>query len=335
MLRQQLITIMIKRKRQERPCPCLFRKITWLAGKGYLLLFSKKEKRNFSLHLMLLPGVLLVLIFSYLPMFGLIMAFQNYVPVKGFFGSKWVGFHQFEYMIHLPHIFGVVWNTIYIATLKIIIGLIIPIILSLLLNEIVKQKFKRSIQTLVYMPHFLSWIILAGILYDILSQEGIVNQLLKVFNIKPIFFLGDNRFFPYVLVATELWKNAGFSTIIFLAALTSIDPSLYEASSIDGANRWRQTLNITLPGMIPIIILVATLSLGSVLDAGFEQVFTLYNPTVYQSGDILDTYVYRLGLVDARYSLATAVGLFKSFVSMFLVGFSYYLAYKKANYRIF
>jgi len=199
-----------------------------------------------------------------------------------------------------------------------------------------KEFMKRTIQTLVYLPHFLSWIIMGGILIDILSPtSGIVNQFLHWFGIKPIYFLGDNNWFRYVLVASDTWKEFGFNTIVYLAALTGINPSLYEAAIVDGAGRWKQTLYVTIPGMAPIMILLLTLSLGNVLNAGFDQVFNLYSPQVYETGDIIDTFVYRIGLVDAQYGVATAVGLFKSFVSMIFISLSYYIAYRFANYRIF
>ena len=191
-------------------------------------------------------------------------------------------------------------------------------------------------QTLIYLPYFLSWVILSGVLLDILSpSQGIVNQLLQGIGIKPIFFLGDNRWFPFTLVISNEWKEFGFSTIVYIAAILGINPSLYEAAVVDGASRWRQTWHITLPGMAPIIVLMATLSVGNILNAGFEQVFNLYSPIVYQSGDIIDTFVYRIGMVDAQYGVATAVGLFKSVISFILISLSYVLAYRFANYRIF
>lgn len=264
------------------------------------------------------------------------MAFQHFIPAKGFFGSEWVGFDNFEYLINLPDTFQVLFNTIYIALMKMVVGLLVPITIALLLNEVRAEFFKRGVQTLIYLPHFLSWIILGGILIDILSPStGIVNLFLKEIGIKPQFFLGDNNWFPYTLVFSNEWKEFGFNTIVYLAALTGINPSLYEAAVIDGAGRWKQTLYITLPSILPIIVLLGTLSMGNILNAGFEQVFNLYSPQVYKSGDIIDTFVYRLGVVDAQYSVATAVGMFKSLVSFIFVSFSYFLAYRVANYRIF
>ncbi|MFD2329945.1 ABC transporter permease [Cohnella sp. GCM10020058] len=297
---------------------------------------NKRRWRELPLHLMLLPGVISVLIFSYFPMLGIIISFQKFVPAKGIFKSKWTGLANFDYVMALPGITGVLWNTVFIAMMKIIIGLVVPVLFALLLNEIGKEYFKRSVQTLIYLPYFLSWVILGGILIDILSpSSGIVNQFLGTFGIKPIFFLGDEKWFPYTLILTDTWKNFGFNTVIFLAALTGIDPTLYEAAVADGANRWKQTFHVTLPGILPIVTLMTILSLGNVLNAGFDQVFNLYSPQVYSTGDIIDTLVYRIGLVDAQYSVATAIGLFKSVVSFTLIVVSYRLANRYTGYRVF
>lgn len=285
---------------------------------------------------MMLPAIVLVIIFSYVPMYGVVIAFQKFVPVKGIFGAqKWVGLDNFRYILSLPDTARVIFNTIYIALLKIIIGQVVPITIAIMLNEIKSTWYKRSLQTIVYLPHFLSWVILAGILTDILSLNGIVNQLLGVFGQAPVSFLGNKAIFPYTIAISDVWKNFGFSTIVYLAAITGIDPGLYEAAKIDGAARLRQIWHVTLPGMLPIIVLLATMSLGNVLNAGFEQVFNLYSPSVYETGDIIDTFVYRLGFDNAQYSVATAMGLFKSVVSCMLISLSYYLAYRLAKYRIF
>ncbi|RED54994.1 ABC transporter permease [Cohnella phaseoli] len=296
----------------------------------------KRHIREGPLHLMMLPAVVLLILFSYLPMVGIVLAFERFNPSKGFFGSPFVGWDNFKYVMNMPGIGQVMWNTVYISLMKIVAGLIAPIAFALLLNEIVGNKIKRTIQTLIYLPHFLSWVILGGIMIDILSPSGgLLNSLLGTFGIEPIFFLGNERMFPYVLVLSDVWKEFGFGTIIYLAAITSINPSLYEAALCDGASRFKQTLHITLPGMAPIIVLMMTLSLGNVLNAGFDQVFNLYSPVVYRTGDILDTLVYRLGLLDAQYGVATAVGLFKSVVSTCFIVVSYLCAYRFANYRIF
>jgi len=296
----------------------------------------KKLGSEWPYHLLLLPGVIVVVLFDYVPMAGIVIAFQKFIPARGIFHSPWVGLDNFKYMLSLPDIQRIVTNTLTIAVMKIATGIIVPVAVALLLNEVRSNVFKRISQTMIYLPHFLSWVIISGILIDILSpSEGLVNGVIMRLGFEPIFFLGDNRWFPFTIVISNIWKEFGFSTIVYLAALTSISPSLYEAAEIDGANRWKQTLHITLPGIVPIIILLATLKLGQVLNAGFDQIYNLYNTQVYESGDIIDTYVYRIGLQQAQYGLATAVGLFKSVVSLILIALSYFLAYRFANYRIF
>ncbi|MGO4548205.1 ABC transporter permease [Paenibacillus sp. 2TAB23] len=300
---------------------------------------SKKDsgyKQPWMLHLMVLPAILLVFVFSYLPMSGLLMAFQDYKAGLGISGSPWVGLKHFRYMLENEYFLQITWNTLFFACSKIIMNLVIPFIFALLLNEVRNMGLKRSIQTLVYLPHFLSWVTLSGILIDVLAQTGLVNQFLSgVFDIKPIFFLGDGFWFRFTIIFSDVWKEFGFNTIIILAALSGINPALYEAAEVDGANRIKQTMHITIPALIPILIVVATLALGNVLNANFDQVFNLYSPLIYQQGDIIDTFVYREGLLSGQFSFATAVGFFKSFISLILIVISYRLAYKFAGYRIF
>jgi putative aldouronate transport system permease protein len=285
---------------------------------------------------MLVPGIIFALLFSYGPMAGIVMAFQNFIPVKGIFYSEWVGLDHFRYIYSLSETRGVLRNTVFIAFLKIIGGLVAPFVTALLLNEVRKKYYKRSVQTIIYMPHFMSWVIMAGILIDVLSPtSGIVNQFIAWLGFEKVFFLGNDKWFPYVLAVTDVLKEFGFGTVVYLAAITTVNPSLYEAAVLDGANRWKQTLYVTIPAIIPITILLTTLALGNVLNAGFDQVFNLYNPSVYSTGDIIDTYVYRIGLASAQYGVATAIGLFKSIISLVLIALSYFLAYRFANYRIF
>ncbi|OUS73984.1 protein lplB [Paenibacillus sp. MY03] len=295
------------------------------------------RKKTFALdyHLMLAPGILLLVLFSVVPMFGIVIAFQQYSPGRGIFHSEWTGLDNIRYMFQLRDSGLIFRNTLFIAIMKIAGNLAVPIVFALLLNELRMRLFKRIVQTVVYLPHFLSWVILAGILTDILGYKGLVNQLLSVFDIEPILFFASNKWFPAILIGSEVWKEFGFNTIVFLAALAGISPALYEAAALDGAGRWQRLRHVTLPGMLPVIVLLATLGLGNVLNAGFDQVFNLYNPVVYESGDIIDTYVYRSGLMDAQYGLATAVGLLKSVVSFVLIICSYVLASRFANYRIF
>lgn len=293
--------------------------------------------REIPLHLMILPGFLFLILFSYLPMGGIIIAFQKFIPAKGLFGDQaWVGFSNFQYVLNLPSFNDIMWNTFYIAVMKIILGLLVPIAIAILLNEVKNSVLKRGVQTAIYLPHFLSWVVLGGIFIEVLSpNNGLVNQAIKFFGIEPIFFLGDNKWFPITMILTDTWKEFGYGTIIYLAAITGINPDLYEAAQIDGANRWKQTFHVTLPGMRMVIVLLMVLNLGNLLNAGFDQIFNMYSPMVYQSGDILDTFVYRIGLLDAQFGVATAVGLFKSVVALVLVSVSYFVAYKVADYRIF
>jgi len=292
-------------------------------------------KKTWQFHVMLLPAMIFLIIFSFIPMLGIVMAFQDYKPWLGITGSEWVGLDNFRYLFERNDSMQVIWNTLIIAILKMIFNLLVPFIFAILLNEIRKAAIQRTVQTLVYLPHFLSWVILGGILLDLLATDGFVNQILGSFGIKPIFFLGDNNWFRFTVILTDVWKEFGYNTIIFLAALAGINPSLYEAAEMDGANRWKQTRFITMPSLIPMAVVVGTLALGNVLNAGFDQIFNLYNPLVYQKGDIIDTFVYRTAILNGEMGFGTAIGLFKSAISMALILVSYRLAKKWAGYRIF
>ncbi|WP_054026024.1 ABC transporter permease [Bacillus sp. FJAT-28004] len=286
-------------------------------------------------HFMLLPGMIMLFIFSIIPMFGAVMAFQRFIPAKGIWGSDWVGLANFTYMFQLPDSKQIFINTIVIAVGKILLGLLVPIVFALLLNEVRLKVFKSAVQTIVYLPHFMSWVVLGTMLSMIFSYDGMVNGLLEFLGLEPIMFLASNTWFRPLLILTDTWKEFGYGTIIYLAALTAINPALYESAALDGANRWRQIRSITLPGIFPTIVLLGTLSLGNVLNAGFDQVFNLYNPLVYETGDIIDTFVYRMGLINMQYSFATAIGLMKSVISFVLIILSYKLAAKYAGYKIF
>ena len=293
-----------------------------------------KFKKQWQYHLMLLPGVLLVLIFSYIPLYGVIIAFQNYNPGMGF-SSPWVGLKNFQYLFSQPAFLRTIWNTFYIAFFKLIGGIVVPVVFALLLNELISNKLKRIFQTLIYIPNFLSWVIMAGVMMDLLAKNGAFNELLTAIGFPVINFLGSPKVFPWTMIISDIWKGFGFGTVVYLAALTSIDPGLYESALLDGATRWQQIRYITIPLLMPTIILMTVLALGSVLNDGFDQIFNLYSPIVYETGDIIDTYVYRLGIQQAQYSVGAAIGLFKSVVSCIMVGLSYILADKLAGYRIF
>ena len=292
-------------------------------------------KLELPFHLMLLPGLVMLFIFSYLPMFGIIMAFQDFRPILSFENSPFVGLDNFRFIFQLPTFSRALRNTVIIAFARIIAGLLVPLILALLVNEIRKNWFKRTVQTAMFLPFFLSWAVLGGVVRELFSLQGPVNQIIVALGNDPYMFLASNNWFRTILVATHTWQNMGYNLIIFLAAITNIDLAQYEAADIDGCNKLKQVWYITLPGMLPMIILLGTLSIGGLLSAGFEQVLVLYNPLVYESGDILDTLVYRMGLINRQFSLSAAMGLFRNVVSLALVGIAYYSAYKFSNYRIF
>lgn len=292
-------------------------------------------KTEWPLHFLLIPGVIFTLLYQYGPMLGIVMAFQKFQPILGFFKSKWIGMRNFEYVFHLPGFQQILWNTFVISFFKILFGLAVPLALALLLNEVRKAWFQRLIQTSVFLPFFLSWTVLGGVIFEIFTLRGPVNSLLSAIGLDPILFFGSNGWFRGILVGSDVWKGMGYNMIIFLAAIVGINPNLYEAAEVDGAGKWKQMVHITLPGMMPIIILLSTLSIGNILNAGFEQILLLYNPVVYQGSDVIDTFVYRLGLFDRQYGPAAAVGLFKSGISLLLVSVSYYLAYRLSRYRIF
>ena len=306
---------------------------------------SKKRKLNHRVnsrpyHVMMMPAMILLLIFNVIPIIGLVMAFQRYNPVAPFFGlaSKFVGLQNFRtiFLMH-PSSRQVIVNTLIIAIAKIIAFLVVPVLFALLLNECRIIWLKRGIQTVVYLPHFLSWVIAGAMFRQIFSTTGIVNTLLLNLGLlsDPIIFMASNTWFRPIVIFTDVWKGFGYSAIVYIAAITAIDLNLYEAAEIDGAGRWQKMWYITFQGILPTIILMSTLALGNILNAGFDQIFNMYNPNVYQTGDVLDTFVYRTGLVNLQFHLATAMGLAKSVISMLLIILSYKLADRYAGYRIF
>lgn len=297
---------------------------------------KKRQVRSQTMyHFMMIPGMIFVLIFCYVPMFGIVMAFQNYVPAKGIFGSKFVGMEHFHRMFSLPDIGQIVTNTMVIALGKIILGTIMAIAFAILLNEIRIKFFKKTVQTIVYLPHFLSWVVLAAVVVNMVNLDGAVNQLLQMIGIDKINFLGSNTWFRPMIVITDVWKEFGYNSIVYLAAITAIDPGLHEAAAMDGASWWKRVWHITLPGMLPIILLMGAMNLTTILSAGFDQIYNLYSPMVYQTGDVLDTYVYRMGMISRQYSFSTAVGLLRSAVGMILMLTANGLAKKFTQRSIF
>ncbi len=303
------------------------------------VLFTPKFKaylqRTWLLYAMIIPALILLAVFAYYPMYGTVIAFQKFNPGLGFFGSPWVGLANFERLFASPTFPRVIGNTLIIAISQMMVGQLSAVLLALSLNEIRMVWFKRFMQNLLYMPHFLSWVVLGGILMEILSPFGLVGKAQSAMGLEPIIFLGSNDWFRPTLILTNLWKGVGWGTIIYLAALTSVDPEIYEAAAIDGAGRFQRIWHISIPSILTTIVLIASLNLGYVLQANFEQVFMLYNPTVYETGDIIDTYVYRMGLVQAQFGISAAAGLFKSVIGFLLIIVSYRLADKYAGYKIF
>jgi len=294
----------------------------------------KRFRREWPLHALILPAFVVTAIFSYGPMYGLIMAFQDFSPVQGF-SSPWIGLENFRWLFDQPAFIRTIPNTLFISIFRIIFTQVSSIVFALLLNEVRISFCKRFFQTIVYIPHFISWIIMAGVLQTILASNGMLNNFLNIFGIDNVPFLTNPQIFPWTMIWTEVWKSFGFGTVVYLAAITSIDPEIYESAVIDGAGKFRQVISITIPLMGPIIVLMSTLALGHVLNAGFDQIFNLYSPVVYSTGDIIDTYLFRLGFQNGRFAVGAAVGLMRSVVSMILMSLSLFFAYKVANYRVF
>lgn len=276
--------------------------------------------KNKALYLFLLPATIYYILFHYLPMYGVVIAFQDYNVAKGILGSKWVGWEHFERMFASRDFWPVLRNTVLISVYKILFYFPAPILLALLLNEVRHRTFKKVVQTVVYFPYFISWIVVFSLVYALTTTDGgLIPQIYRALGKEPVFFLSSKAHFRGLLVVTEIWKSAGWGTIIYLAAIAGINEEIYEAAVIDGANRLQQTRYITLPSILPTVITLFLLTVSNVLNAGFQQVLALYNASVYEVGDILDTFVYRQGLLSAQFSYATAVGIFKSVVSLCVV----------------
>ena len=293
-----------------------------------------KLKTAWPLHIMLIPSVILIIIFAYIPMVGIVISFQDFIPTRGMFGSPWLGLENYKTLFMMPGISRIIRNTIVISIVKIVSLQLFSIFFAVMLNEIINKHFRKVVQSIVFFPFFLSWVILSGIIVDVFSLRGVINQIILLFSDRAVFFLGDNKWFRVLLYVTNIWKEFGYTIIIYLAAITGIDDSLYGVAEIDGANRLQQTWHITLTSIRPTIVLLLFLALGGILNAGFEQIFNLYNTFVVESSEIIDTYVYKLGLVSRQYSLATAVGLLKSVVGFVMISISFWLSSKFANYRI-
>lgn len=276
--------------------------------------------RDRWMYLLLFPGILYFVVFKYVPMLGLVMAFQDYKPFTGFINSPWVGFKHFERFFMEPQFWSLFRNTLLLAIYNLVFFFPLPIILALMINEARREMFKRVVQTLLYLPHFISWVVAVGIFYVLFTTEGgVVNELLAQFGFEKIPFMLSEEWFRPMIIAQSIWKEAGWGTIIFLAALSGVDLQLYEAARMDGAGRWRQLWHITIPAIRSTIVILFILRLGSFLDTGFEHIFLMLNSMNREVGEVFDTYVYMKGLTQAQYSYSAAVGLFKSLVGLVLV----------------
>lgn len=272
------------------------------------------------LYLLSLPGIIYFVVFKYIPLAGSMMAFQNYSIFEGIWKSEWVGLANFQRMFEFADFWRILKNTLAIGFYTLVFGFPIPIILALMMNELRNQLYKRFVQTAVYLPHFLSWVVVGGIVIEILSPtSGVVNHVLTWFGQEPIYFMGEDSHIRTIIVSSGIWRDAGWSTIIYLAAMSGINPDLYEAAQMDGATRWRQTISITIPSIMTTITILFLLQIGNFLDLGFERVFVFLNPLTNSNGDILDTYIYRVGLIQREYSYTTAIGLFKSVIGFVLI----------------
>lgn len=272
-----------------------------------------------EIYIMLIPAFLYYFIFCYGPMYGVILAFKDYWASKGIWGSPWVGLANFKEIFASTKFWQVFRNTLIINIGRLVFGFPVPIILSLLINEMGSMKYKRCIQTIIYLPHFISWVVISGILFALLSNDGMVNSLLAEFGLDKINFLTSTKAFRPLVIISDIWKEMGWGTIIYLAAISGISQDMYEAAEIDGANRFKRILYITLPSILPTISVLLIMKLGGLMAGSFDQIFNLYNEAVYEVGDIIDTYNYRTGLTQGRFATATAVGLFLNLINMIML----------------
>lgn len=278
-----------------------------------------RMKVFWPLYVMAIPGIIFFIIFKYIPLAGAVIAFKDYSVFKGFIDSPWVGLKHFKTIFYYPDFIRVFSNTITLGFLKIVLVFPVPVLLALMINEIRKSDLKKGIQTALYIPHFLSWVIVSGIVFDLFSLSGLFNIVIGWFGFEPVLAMQESAYFRPVYVISSIWKDAGWGTVVYMAAISAIDPQLYESAMMDGASRIKQIRHITFPLLLPTVVVLFLLEIGNFLDLGFDQVFNLITPMTYSVGDILDTYVYRTGIQQAQYSFATAVGLFQSVIGFILV----------------
>lgn len=288
---------------------------------------SAQSKRNLwravvkykHFYVLILPAVICFIVVNYIPMAGIVIAFKKYNVFKGIFGSPWRGLHYFERMWNSPDIVNIIRNTLIISFAKLAVMMPASILFAVLLNELGVLFLKKTFQTISYLPHFISWVVAAGLVRALLALEGPVNVLVRIFGADPVMFLGVPAYFVPILVLSTFWKEIGWGSIIYLAAISGIDPQLYEAAEIDGANRWHRMMHITIPSIMPVIVIVLLLRVGRIFDAGFDQIYNLYNPLVYSVGDILDTYIFRLGIEGLQFSYTAAIGITRNLVGLALL----------------
>ena len=274
--------------------------------KSFRLRFKKDLQQNWTLYLLIFPVIIYYFIFHYRPMGGAIIAFKDYVPKKGIWGSNWVGFKHFINFFKSNFFFRIFKNTVVINVSTLIFGFPAPIILALLINEIKRKNFKKTVQTITYLPHFISLVVVAGVIKDFTADYGIINDIIAFFGGERRTLLNFPHLFVPIYVISDIWQGVGWGSIIYLAALSSIDPALYEAAEIDGAGRWKQTLAITIPSILPTIVIMLILRMGSIFNVGYEKIILLYNPLIYETSDVISSFVYRRGLLEANYSFSTA-----------------------------
>ncbi|WP_010271215.1 ABC transporter permease [Paenibacillus senegalensis] len=300
----------------------------------FLYRVIRDAKVNKYVYLMLLPVVAYYAIFHYGPMYGVQIAFKDYVPYLGISGSEWVGLKHFEDFFNSYYFWRILRNTIIISVLELLFAFPAPIILALLLNEIRNNRFKRTVQTITYLPHFISIVVIVGILVDFLARDGLINNVLSIFGVEPVAYLREPEWFRTIFIGSGIWQSVGWGSIIYLAAMSNIDPTLYEASRVDGANRWKQTIHITIPGIMPTIIILLILQIGNLMSVGTEKILLMYNSNTYETADVIGTYVYRKGLLESNFSFSSAIGLFNSIINFTLLVFANYLSKKTTETKL-
>ena len=302
---------------------------------SYWVRVKKDWARHHWKYILLIPVIIYFIVFAYKPMYGILIAFKKYKATKGIWGSAWVGLKYFNDFFHDVYFFRVLRNTLLLSLYSIAFGFTAPIVLALLLNELRCEPFKRTVQTVTYIPHFISLVVVCGMIRRFSVSSGVFNDIIAFFGGARTPLLQKASYFRTIYVASDIWQEVGWGSIIYLAALTGIDPQLYEAAEIDGAGRLRQTWSITLPGLMPTIMMLLILRMGSILGIGYEKVLLLYNEATYETADIISTYVYRKGLIDANFSYSTAVGLFNSLVNVFFLVGANWLAKRMTNIALF